>query len=79
MIRWEAVLIAVFGGVLGLVVGVGLGSAIVLAVGQGLVLALPWIQLAVYVVFAALGGVLAAWIPARRGARLDILEAIAYE
>ena len=36
MIRWEAVLIAVFGGVLGLVVGVVLGSAVVLAVGQGL-------------------------------------------
>ena len=79
MIRWEAVLIAVFGGVLGLVVGVGLGSAVVLAVGQGLKLALPMTQLLIYLVVAALGGVLAAILPARRGAHLDILEAIAYE
>ncbi|MDP2623291.1 MAG: ABC transporter permease [Actinomycetota bacterium] len=79
MIRWEAVLIAVFGGVLGLVVGVVLGSALVLAIGQGFTLAIPWVQLIVYLVLAALGGVLAAWIPARRGARMKILDAIAYE
>ena len=79
MIRWEAVLIAVFGGILGLVVGLVLGSAVVLAVGQGLELAFPVVQLAIYLVAAAAGGVLAAILPARRGARLDILEAIAYE
>ena len=79
MIRWEAVLIAVFGGVLGLVVGTLLGSAIVLAVGQGLTLALPWPQLVLYLVVAAVGGIVAAWAPARRGARLEILEAIAHE
>lgn len=79
MIRWEAVLIAVFGGVLGLVVGVVLGSAVVLAVGQGLELTLPFGQLVTYLVVAAIGGVIAAIVPARRGAKLDILEAIAYE
>jgi putative ABC transport system permease protein len=79
MIRWEAVLIAVFGGSLGLVVGVLLGAAIVVSVGQGLTLAIPWTQLAIYVLIAGLGGVIAAIVPARRGARMDILEAIAYE
>ena len=79
MIRWEAVLIAVFGGVLGLVVGVVLGSAVVLAVGEGLKLALPVTPLIIYLVAAVLGGILSAILPARRGARLDILEAIAYE
>lgn len=79
MIRWEAVLIAVFGAVLGLVVGVALGAAVVVAVGQGLRLAFPVTQLIVYLIVAALGGVAAAVLPARRGARLDILEAIAYE
>jgi putative ABC transport system permease protein len=79
MIRWEAVLIAVFGAVMGLVVGLGLGSAVVLAVGQGLKLAFPVVQLVIYLVVAGLGGVAAAVLPARRGARLDILEAIAYE
>ncbi len=79
MIRWEAVLIAVFGATLGLVVGIVLGSAVVVAVGQGLRLAFPVAQLITYLVVAALGGVLAAVLPARRGAKLDILEAIAYE
>jgi putative ABC transport system permease protein len=79
MIRWEAVLIAVFGGSLGLVVGASLGAAIVLAVGQGLTLALPWTQMMIYLVLAGLGGVLAAWLPARRGARTKILDAIGYE
>lgn len=79
MIRWEAVLIAVFGGVLGLVVGVGLGAAVVLAVGQGLTLTFPVGQLVIYLVMAGVGGVLAAIVPARRGARLEILGAISYE
>jgi putative ABC transport system permease protein len=79
MIRWEAVLIAVFGGVLGLVVGLVLGSAVVMAVGQGLRLTIPVTQLVGYLVAAGIGGVLAAVLPARRGARLDILDAITYE
>jgi putative ABC transport system permease protein len=79
MIRWEAMLIAVFGGVLGLVVGLVLGSAVVIAVGQGLELSIPIGQLAIYVILAGLGGVLAAIGPARRGAKTNILDAIAYE
>ncbi len=79
MIRWEAVLIGVFGAALGLVVGVVLGVVMVMAIGEGLQLTLPWADLAVYLVAAALGGVLASVLPARRGARMDVLEAIAYE
>lgn len=78
-IRIEAILIALFGGLLGLVVGAILGAAVVLAVGQGLKLTLPAGQMFGYLVAAALGGVLAAMVPARRGARMDILEAISYE
>jgi len=48
-------------------------------VGQGLKLAFPVLQLVIYLVVAGLGGIAAAVLPARRGARLDILEAIAYE
>jgi putative ABC transport system permease protein len=79
MVRWEAVLIATFGAALGLVVGVVLGVAVVHAVGQGLRLAVPLGTLLTYVLVAAVGGVLAAIVPARRAARLDILDAIAYE
>ena len=78
-VRWEAIIIAIFGGLLGLVVGVVLGVAVVAAIGQGLTIAVPGGQLLGYLVVAALGGVLASIGPARRGARLDVLEAIAYE
>ncbi len=79
MIRWESVLIAVFGGVLGLVVGTVLGVATVAAVGQGLKIAIPTGQLITYLVVAAIGGVIAAILPSRTGAKTDVLEAIAYE
>jgi putative ABC transport system permease protein len=78
-IRWEAVLIAVFGGVLGLVVGLVLGTAVVIAIGEGLKLAIPTGQLIIYLVAAAIGGVVAAILPARRGAKTNILDAISYE
>jgi putative ABC transport system permease protein len=79
MIRWEAVLIAVFGAVIGMVVGVGLGVAVVAAIGSGIQLTLPWMNLGVYLVVAALGGVVASIVPGWRGSRLDMLDAIAYE
>jgi len=79
MIRWEAVLIAVFGAVIGLVVGSLLGIAIVFGIGAGLELTLPFITLAGYAVFAAIGGFLASLWPAYRGARTDLLEAISFE
>ena len=78
-IRWEEILIAVFGGVLGLVVGLVLGTAVVIAIGEGLKLAIPTGQLITYLIAAAIGGVLAAILPARRGAKTNILDAIAYE
>ncbi len=79
VIRWESVLIALFGVLLGIVVGTGLGAAIVIAIGQGLGLTLPWSQLAIYLVLAALLGVAASLWPAWRGSKVDVLEAIAYE
>jgi putative ABC transport system permease protein len=81
MIRWEAVIIAVIGAVLGLVVGVGFGWAVVRAIADtGIdVLGVPGGQLLGYLVIAALLGVVAAALPARRAARLNVLSAIAYE
>lgn len=79
MIRWEAVIIAVFGGVLGTVIGIVFGISVVLAIGDELRLSLPVGQLGWWLLVAAALGVLAATYPARRAARQDILEAIAYE
>ena len=81
MVRLESVAIAVLGAVLGVVMGVIFGVVLQQAIAdQGIeVLQIPWLQLAVFVVVAALVGVLAAVLPARRAARLDVLTAIGTE
>lgn len=80
-IRWEAVLIALFGTALGLILGVLFAWALVESLeSEGFRrLDVPVGQLALIVVVAAAAGVLAALLPARRAARLDILEAISTE
>lgn len=79
MITIESMVMALFGTVLGMLLGVGLGSALVLALGDfGFEkVAIPWVWLAIYTVLAAIAGVLAAIWPAWRASRLDILQAIA--
>jgi putative ABC transport system permease protein len=81
MITVEAVVISVFGTLLGIVVGVGLGGAVVRALkDEGFTsFALPWSQIAIYLVAAAVIGVVAAILPAIRAARLNVLQAISYE
>jgi putative ABC transport system permease protein len=80
-IRWESVIIALQGAVLGLVVGVFFGWALVTALrDEGFnTLALPAGSLIVIMVLAALAGVIAAVWPARRAAKLDVLRAISGE
>ena len=81
MVRWEAVIISVMGALFGVVIGIAFGWALQQALApQGFTeLGIPGAQLAIYVLFAAVLGVLFAMFPARRAARLNILEAIAYE
>ena len=42
-------------------------------------LAIPWLWLGGFLLLAAVAGVLAAVVPARRAARLDVLKAIGTE
>ncbi|MEP7090542.1 MAG: FtsX-like permease family protein, partial [Nocardioidaceae bacterium] len=81
MVRLESVIVAVLGAVLGVGMGLVFGITLQRAIAdQGInVLSIPWIQLVVFVVLAALAGVLAAVLPARRAARLDVLDAIGAE
>jgi len=81
IIRLESIVIAVFGAVLGIAIGVVFGAALQRALeGEGLtVLSVPVATLAVYVVVAAVIGVLAAVWPAWRAGRMDVLKAIATE
>ena len=81
MVTWESVIIAVLGGVLGLVTGMQLGSSIVASIGDEFIstLSFPWFRLFLFLVFAVLAGVAAAFWPARRASRLDILEAVTHQ
>lgn len=79
MIRWESVIIAVFGTLLGMAVGLGFGWALVTALhDQGITdLVVPFTHLIAYVVVAVVAGMVAAVWPAYRASRLNALRAIA--
>ena len=79
-VRYESVITSSLGGLLGLVVGVAFAWVITSRfAGQGITFSLPISQLVVFLAVAVVVGVLAAILPARRAARIDILEAIHYE
>jgi putative ABC transport system permease protein len=81
MVRVESVIIAVLGALLGLVVGIVFGWALQRALSdQGIDrLAIPVGELIVMLVVSGLIGVVAAIWPARRAAKLNVLDAISYE
>ena len=80
MVRSEAVIIAVFGTLMGVVIGVLFGRAIVASLhNEGIAFSVPVAQIVFFVALAALAGLFAGTFPARRAANLDILKAIASE
>ena len=80
-VRWESVLIALLGTGLGVLVGIFFGWSISVTIRDAGLATLhrPVVVIAIIVVLAVLGGVIAAIRPARRAARLDVLHAIATE
>jgi putative ABC transport system permease protein len=81
MVRSESVIIAVFGALLGMAIGVVFGWALQQALApEGVTeLTIPVGSLVVYLVLSGVAGVLAAIGPARRAAKLDVLQAVSYE
>jgi putative ABC transport system permease protein len=81
MVRWESVVIAVLGGLVGVALGVLWGWAFARALQeQGLtVFRIPVLEVLLFVLGSMIAGVLAAVFPAWRASRLDVLEAIATE
>jgi putative ABC transport system permease protein len=81
MVRLESVVIALLGTVLGLVLGIAFGIAVQRALTEDGIdqLSIPWGQLAIFVLAAIVFGILAAWFPARRASKLNVLSAITTE
>ena len=81
MVSLESLVISLFGAIEGLVLGMLFGWAIVAALhSQGIThLVFPVTQLLVVAVLAGLAGLVAAIAPARRAARLDVLQAVTTE
>jgi putative ABC transport system permease protein len=78
MIRHESVITALIGGVLGIVLGIVLGGLLVARV-DFIQFSLPLFSLIVFALLTIVVGILAAIFPARRAARLNVLEALQYE
>jgi putative ABC transport system permease protein len=81
MVRLESIVIAVFGALLGVAMGIAFGVGLVKSLrSEGITdLAVPVGTLVAFVVASVVIGVLAAVLPARRAARLDVLDAITTE
>jgi putative ABC transport system permease protein len=81
MVRIEAVLVAAIAVVLGVGLGIAFGTSTVTALARNATIevSFPVGQLALVVTVATLAGLIAGVLPARRAARLDVLEAISTE
>lgn len=80
MVRYEAVITAVIGALLGMVLGVIFATLVSRPLAdEGFTLSYPIVTLIGLLLATAVAGVLAAIIPARRAAKLDVLKALQYE
>jgi putative ABC transport system permease protein len=80
MVRYESVITALFGALLGLVLGLFFAFVVIQALeSEGITFSVPIGQIVSLMLFAIVVGIVAAIFPARRASRLDVLRAIAYE
>ncbi len=79
-VRYESVITSIIGALMGIVVGVLFAWVVTTRfAGQGITFSVPGGQLVIFLILGVVVGVIAAILPARRAARIDILEAIHYE
>ena len=81
MIRWEGVIVAAFGGLIGVVLGILLGALVTAKLPEFIVTttSVPWGTLFVYIIVAMVTGLTAAVFPAWIAGRMNVLESIATE
>jgi putative ABC transport system permease protein len=78
IVRYEAVITSLIGGVLGIVLG-GVLAVLFTQPLDNFTLTIPIVPLVALFILAGIAGVGAAVLPARRAAKLDVLDALAYE
>ncbi len=80
-IRWESVIVSVFGAVVGVAVGLLLGVALSYAVPNTVIdgITLPFGTVIAVLIGSVAAGVVAAVYPARKASRMDVLRAITTE
>ncbi len=78
MVRWESVVISLIGALSGAALGIGIGLAMSQALkDEGIkAISIPVPQVTMYVVLAAVAGVIAAVGPARSASKVDVLKAV---
>ncbi|MGZ0228711.1 MAG: FtsX-like permease family protein [Acidimicrobiales bacterium] len=81
MVRFEGVIVSIFGGLLGVGLGLVLGVIAVQVIPDSFVsqLDIPYGQLLIYIFLAAMAGLFAAALPARRASKLNVLDAISHQ
>jgi putative ABC transport system permease protein len=80
IVRYESVITALIGAVLGVVLGAIFAVLVTIPLrDEGFTTSIPVGTLIVLLVLAVIAGVIAAILPARRAAKLDVLRALAYE
>ena len=80
MVRFEAALVATFGAALGVAIGLLFGWGIVGALPESFAtsVVIPTTNIVILMLVAATAGLIAAWLPARRAGRMNVLDAIAH-
>ena len=78
MIRYESIITALIGAALGIVLGIVLAGLLTARV-DFINFAVPVAQIVVFAIAAVIVGIVAAILPARRAARLNVLQALQYE
>ncbi|MEM7092976.1 MAG: FtsX-like permease family protein [Actinomycetota bacterium] len=78
MVRWEALIVGVFGALMGVVLGLLIGVGAVTAIPDSFIseVSIPWGSAITFLILGGVLGVVAAFFPARRAAKMNVLDAI---
>lgn len=73
----EAIIICQFGGLVGVILGIGIGNVLALSMGGNFMVPWGWVVLGFTISFAV--GAVAGFYPAMKASRLDPIESLRHE